>query len=106
MLEFDGDKLVEHRVGILYLLGQLQVVHTHEKFMRIEDGLMDYKGKIWTKNNMAVFALYYMGTAAGCIPGFAREDGVSYTIIDQEHPWYNTMIMGTGRLKPTFWPPK
>lgn len=96
MLEFDIDKIGEHNKSINYLLGQLHAVHTHKETMSISYGIMDYKGNNWTKNNMALFALYYLGTASDNLPYFSQGNGGSLTVLEIQYH----------RLKPTFWPPQ
>ena len=94
-LDFDVDKLAEHKKSIRYMLGQLHAVHTHKKSMSIPYGIMNYKGDNWTRNNMALFALYYLGTVSFSLPHFLPGNGGAVSLIEYQ---YN--------LKPTFWPPK
>lgn len=94
-LEFDVDKVAEHKNSIRYLLGQLHAVHTHKKSMSIPYGIMDYKGNNWTKNNMVLFALYYLGTVSFSLPHFTQGNGGAVSLIEYQP-----------NLKPTFWPPQ
>ena len=95
VLEFDKDQLVAHEESIRYLLGQLHAVHTGRKTMSLPYGLMNYKGENWTDDNMALYALYYLGTASFELPLFQETPNGAASPISE----YKT-------LQPTFWPPK
>lgn len=95
ILDFDKDKLIQHEETIRYLLGQLHAVHTNKKTMSLPYGLMNYKGENWTNDNMALYALYYLGTASLELPFFQKTDKGAVSPISE----YKT-------LQPTFWPPK
>ena len=95
LLEFDRDQLEKHEESIRYLLGQLHAVHSGRKTMSLVYGLMNYRGENWTDNNMALYGLYYLGTASFELPLFqAVENGAASPICE-----FIT-------LQPTFWPPK
>lgn len=94
VLELDRDKLMENRETIKYLVGQLHAVHKGLEFMSLPLGLMNYKGDNWTKENMALYALYYLGVSALALPPFVQVKGGAVSPISD----FN--------IKPTFWPPK
>lgn len=95
ILDFDKEKLWAKRESIRYLLGQLHAVHAGKETMSLPYALMNYKGDNWTDDNMALYALCYLGTASLTLPFFQPvRDGVISPIADFKS------------LKPTFWPPK
>ena len=94
LLEFDRDQLETHKGSIRYLLGQLHAVHAGRKTMSLPYGLMNYKGDNWTKENVALYALYYLGVSALALPAFVQAKGGAGSPISK----FN--------IKPTFWPPK
>ena len=95
LLDFDKDKLLENKDAIRYLLGQLYAVHAGKEFMSLPMGLMNYKGENWTDDNMALYALYYLGCASLTLPKFCKAMGGAVS-----------PIADFKNLKPTFWPPK
>lgn len=86
---------MQHRESIRYLLGQLHAVHLNRKTMSVPYGLMNYKGENWTKENVALYALYYLGVASLTLPDFIPANGGAVS-----------PIADLKSLKPTFWPPK
>lgn len=95
LLEFDKDKLLENKDAIRYLLGQLHAVHAGKKFMSLPYALMNYKGENWTDDNMALYALLYLGCASLTLPKFSQAMGGALC-----------PITDFKSLKPAFWPPK
>lgn len=95
VLDFDKDKLLENKQTIRYLLGQLHAVHIGAKTMSLPYGLMNYKGENWADNNMALYALYYLGTVSFTLPLFRMGNKGAYSPISEFKA-----------LRPTFWPPK
>lgn len=80
---FLTDRIKEKSNTILYLLGQLKVVHDKSLIMSLTDGFFKYDGTIWTQNKMLLFALYYMGNATRCFPLFhVNDDGVFALLAD------------------------
>lgn len=68
---FLTDRIREKSNTILYLLGQLKVIHDREVIMELSEGFFKYDGTTWTQNKMLLFALYYMGNATSCFPLFS-----------------------------------
>lgn len=94
-LPFDADQLASWRPSILYLLGQLLPVHKWQATMEPAMASYNYHKKDWTeKDNLALFSLFYLGVATGCMPPFEQNtEGKSVSSI------------GTAKeLKPTFSP--
>lgn len=94
-LPFDADQLASWRPSILYLLGQLLPVHKWQATMEPTMASYDYHKKIWTeKDNLALFSLFYLGVATGCMPPF--EQNTEGKLVSS---------IGTAKeLKPTFSP--
>lgn len=96
ILEFDKEKILENKDSIRYMFGQLHAVHAKKATMIPSYGLLNYKEENWTDDNMALFSLYYLGTAASVFPEF--EKGI--------HGGVASPIGEYKNLKPTFWPPE
>ena len=69
-IEFDEDKLINNIGIIQYFLGQLYGVHKRKDPLTPAEGIINYKGKKWTDDNRALFALYYLGCASASFPQF------------------------------------
>lgn len=96
VLEFDKAQIDSCRYSIRYLLGQLHAVHTQKETMTLSYGLLDYKGNEWTDDQMALWALYYLGIASTTLPQFEKAVNGGFC----------SPIGIYKALKPTFWPPK
>lgn len=69
-MNFDKLKLAETSNRILYMLGQLHSLHNQNTVLIVTEGFKKYDGTNWTQNKVALFALYYLGTAASVLPSF------------------------------------
>ena len=75
-MKFDKIKLFAFSNTISYLLGQLNSVHSGKSNMIATDGCKKYDGTTWTQNKVALFALYYLGTASASLPQFIYLDAL------------------------------
>ena len=96
VLEFDKEQIDSYRYSIRYLLGQLHAVHTQKETMALSYGLLDYKGNNWTDDQLALWALYYLGIGSAVFPQFEKAVNGGFC----------SPIGIYKSLKPTFWPPK
>ena len=75
-MKFDKIKLFAFSNTISFLLGQLNSVHSGKSNMIATDGCKKYDGTTWTQNKVALFALYYLGTASASLPQFIYLDAL------------------------------
>lgn len=75
-MNFDKTRLFQFSNPISYLLGQLHSVHSGKSNMTATDGFKKYDGTNWTQNKVALFALYYLGTASASLPQFIYLDAL------------------------------
>lgn len=94
IMQLDSSKLSANTEQIIYLLGQLNAIHSHKPTMTPAEGFFDFTGKKWTEDQRALFALYYLGTASANLPHF----------IDGEKYAYSNLTKATLWLKPTYPP--
>jgi hypothetical protein len=85
-----GPKVVGHYHQIIYLLGQLKVVHKQKRVFLMPDGAFDYKDRKWASNNASLFALYYLGISLSFM--FTFDDQLSSEMLKD--------------VQPSFYPPK
>ena len=76
------DRIREKSNTILYLLGQLKVIHDRKAIMKLSEGFFKYDGTTWTQNKMLLFALYYLGNAASCFPLFYVGDDIIFGFLE------------------------
>lgn len=73
-INFDNERITKFTNTINYLLGQLASVHRGNSNMLATDGFQKYDGTNWTQNRIALFALYYLGSAVALLPDFIYLD--------------------------------
>lgn len=97
-LDLDIEKLDQYSNTIAYLLGQLLAVHLQSETMIPSYGAINYHGLDWTGgDNLALFSLYYLGTASMNMPYFEKGRNGGTT---------SPIGLTSLRIKPTFWPPE
>ena len=95
-MSFDEERLINNIGIIQYLLGQLYGVHKRKDPLTPGEGIVNYKGKKWTDDIRALYALYYLGCSSASFPHFI--DGEIYAESDNIAAYYKI------NLKPTFAP--
>lgn len=93
VIKFDNSKLCDNIPVIMYLVGQLKVVHDRREIFTPSQGIFDYTGNKWTDDNNALFALYYLATASLTIPYFV--DGEKYAEARNMTNLYNRTLIPT-----------
>lgn len=95
IIYFDIEEIEKNKEKIKYMLGQTHVPHTTDRIsFEITEGAFNYDGKPWTKNQMSLYCLYYLGVAAEVItPFFKRKNGQILSTL-------------SSKIKATYWPPK
>lgn len=98
LMDFDMHKLYAHAELFRYWLGQIKGVHQKRPILITSDGLFNYKGEKWIKDNdnTPLFALYYLSTGARAFPRFI--DGKKYAETKDLPLFYQA------GLKPTYPP--
>ena len=76
LLCFDKQKLLENKLNIMYLYGQLKAVHQKLNRLSIESAFYSYSGKAWTANKAYLLELLYLGCTdeVNLIPPFSAKD--------------------------------
>ena len=95
IIYFNIQELQKDKEKIKYMLGQTYVSHQPNKIdFEITEGAFNYEAKPWTKNQMSLYCLYYLGVAAEFISPFIKRK--------------NGQILSTlsSKVKATYWPPK
>lgn len=67
---FKKQKLEEYSDTVLYLYGQLSLVHLNIEKIKPELAVATYQAKLWTRDNNILMALFYLGVANDVIPVF------------------------------------
>lgn len=94
-IQLDRSMISQYTDLLRYWLGQIQDLHQQKDRLTPAAGIFDYKGKKWTDDNRALFALYYLVTTSIVFPVF--EDGPNGAETCSLKPYYQV-------LKPTFAP--
>lgn len=77
IIRLDREKELSYVSTIMYLIGQLDVVHQNKDEMSLKSSIIRYDKKPWTKDMETLIHFYYLGMAA-C--RFTSIDDVTKTI--------------------------
>lgn len=72
-IHFSRSKIADYSSAIEYLYGQLHCVHNKFHSLTPAEGSLNYKNKLWTRNEATLMSFYYLGVANSTIQPFMRE---------------------------------